>query len=69
MRDPHKTKFHNVRAASIGDCKFKVTGTVEAQNGFGAWLEKPFSLVAEPGGGHYRISEIAIGDELGIGRP
>lgn len=62
-RNPKRAKFRDVRATSVGSCKFKVTGRVEAENGFGALLEEPFKIDLEwDGAGSYIVSGVEIGE-------
>lgn len=61
-RSPDRAKFRDVRAVSLGQCKFEVTGRVEAQNAFGAYIEEPFQLQLEWKGYDYAISGAGIGE-------
>lgn len=44
MHDPSSASFSNETAVSLGDCRYRVSGTVRGTNGFGGVVTEEFSV-------------------------
>ena len=67
LRNGHTAKFHRTHAEAIGGCRFKVQGTVEATNAFGAMLEQPFTLrMTEMSDGRAYANFVSIGGDVSV---
>lgn len=44
MRDPSSARFENETAVLVGECRYRVSGTVRGTNGFGGVTAEEFSV-------------------------
>jgi hypothetical protein len=67
LKSPSSAKFPNsnvpgVSVTELGECRFRITGYVDANNSFGASIRTPYSMTvkSEEGSISYNLEDIAI---------
>lgn len=65
LKAPSTAEFSEPVAEDDGDSSFVVTGSVDAENSFGAMLRKDYECYARQVGDHWLVTELHFLDEAG----
>jgi hypothetical protein len=60
LKAPASAEFVGVTVDSVGDA-YVVTGSVDAQNGFGATIREPFTCIVREAGSKWVLQSAAVG--------
>jgi len=65
LKAPSTAQFSEESAAGMSETRWKVSGVIDAQNGFGAMLRKRFSCQADRDGSGWKVYDVAFTDWSG----